>query len=419
MEFNFSSNQREIYKLVEKLTTKKFKSELELLTSLVRDLVNQPEFEIIGGRVWQLRPNELVYELKYQYGSISTIPAGYTFPVTDHPDIFAKLLKERTALSLETDEMLKKSGITLYSVAGVGEIIRTKEGKFYEYLLGFNAPQILQSFYETLNVISSVATIALRNLATAAEKQRITQDITKASEIQRNLFPDHVYKFFDYNIFGVCIPDEAVGGDYFDYLLPQHDEDDNLGIVISDAASKGLSAAIQALFVSGALRMAKRFSPKISYLMKGLNNLIYETFPFERFVTLFYCELTMSSNHLVLYANAGHCPPIIYKKVEDKTIFLKSTGGLLGLMENQKFLVENFQMDVGDVLVLYTDGITEGRNKEGAIFGEERLCEIIKKYHNETPKMIAGHILDEIQKFVADSDLTDDKTLVIVKREPS
>ncbi len=417
MDYSYVSNQREAYKLVEKLTTRKFKSGIDLLTSLVRDLVNHPDFAINGGRLWELKPSELIYELKYQYGSLPAIPQGYQFPVTDHPDVFAKLLKERTAMSLETDEMLKKSGITIYSVAGVGEIIRTKAGKFYQYLVGFNAHEILQSFYETLNVISSVATISLRNLTTTAEKQRITQDISKASEIQRNLLPEHIYKFYDYDIFGICIPDEVVGGDYFDYLLPQHDEDDNLGIVISDAASKGLSAAIQALFVSGALRMAKRFSPKISYLMKDLNNLIYETFPFERFVTLFYCELTMSSNHLVLYANAGHCPPVLYNRKEDKTFFLQSTGGLLGLMENQKFLVENFQMDNGDVLVLYTDGITEGRNKDGVLFGEEKLCEIIRKNHNETPKMIAGHILDEIQKFVADSDLTDDKTLVVVKRE--
>lgn len=416
MEY-YSTNQRDTYKIVEKLTTGRFKNENELLKSLVREIVDFRQFEIIGGRVWELQVEENCYMLRYQYGSLEKIPDEYRFSIADNPDIFFKLIRERTSLNYETDELLKQKGINIYSVSGVGEIVRTKNGRFYKYLLSFNAPEILQSFFETLSVISSVATIALRNLSSQAEQEKMTQDITSASEIQRNLLPEHKLKFHDYDIFGVCIPDEAVGGDYFDYFKQSDVEDEHLGIVISDAASKGLPAAIQALFVSGAIRMAKRFSPKISHLMNGLNKLIYDTFPFERFVTLFYCELTMSSNRLVLYANAGHCPPVHYRAATDEIRLLGSTGGLLGLMENQKFKVENIRMLPGDVLVLYTDGITEGRDNSGQLFGDERLNDLVKKYHNETPKDIAMLILEEVQKFTAGSNFTDDRTLVIIKRD--
>lgn len=415
----FSTDQRQTYKLVEKLTTGKFATEFDLLKSLVEYIVNQDEFEITGGRIWELNPGDATYSLKYQYGNIDKIPEDYSFSVNEQAKVFSTLRKERVALSYETDKLLREKGIHLYSVTGVGEIIRTSAGKYYKYLMGFNAPEILQSFYETLSVISSVATVALRTMTSQAEKERISQDIISASEIQRNLLPDHKTRFHDFDIFGVCISDDAVGGDYFDYFKQSDNENDNLGIVVSDAASKGLPAAIQALFVSGAIRMAKRFMPKISNMMNALNNLVYETFPFERFVTLFYCELTVSSNRLVLYANAGHCPAIHYRCTTDEIRLLGSTGGLLGLMEDQKFGVENVRMHPGDILLLYTDGITEARNKTGAFFGEERLYELLRKYHNESPKNISAHILDELQRFSSDSVYSDDKTLVVIKRDIS
>jgi sigma-B regulation protein RsbU (phosphoserine phosphatase) len=151
--------------------------------------------------------------------------------------------------------------------------------------------------------------------------------------------------------------------------------------------------------------------------MNGLNNLIYETFPFERFVTLCYIELTTSSNRLVLYANAGHCPPIHFRAESEEIRLLDSTGGLLGLMENQKFRVENIRMRPGDVLVMYTDGIIECSDRNGQLFGEERLYQLIRKHHKDNPKNIAAYVFDEVQRWSVGSSYTDDKTLVIIKRD--
>nr|HPI21271.1 PP2C family protein-serine/threonine phosphatase [Candidatus Kapabacteria bacterium] len=201
------------------------------------------------------------------------------------------------------------------------------------------------------------------------------------------------------------------------YLKPPVGQEERLGIVVSDAASKGLPAAIQALFVSGAIRMGIGFSTRISNLINRLNTLIYDTFPSERFVTLFYCELTLSSNRLVLYANAGHCTPIHYCPTCDSFEYLPATGGLLGLMQNQKIEVENMTMKPGDILIIYTDGITEARNSNNEFFGEERIAEVIRKYHAETPKMIAYNLLEEVQKFSANSTVNDDKTIVVIKRD--
>jgi sigma-B regulation protein RsbU (phosphoserine phosphatase) len=178
-----------------------------------------------------------------------------------------------------------------------------------------------------------------------------------------------------------------------------------------------MPAAIQALFVSGAVRMAMGFSPKISNMFGRLNNLINKTFSRERFVTMFYGELTLSSNRLILYANAGHCPPIHYRSSKDKFQDLPATGKFLGIEPNQKYKLENCRMLQGDTLVLYTDGISEAMNSKGELFGEKRIMEVIKANHDKTSKEIAYAILEQVQKFSANSIYNDDKTLVVIKRD--
>lgn len=415
--YNLNSiDQREVYKLVEKLSSGIYDSHIELLTSLVKEIVEHPEFEIIGGRIWELDTDNISYRLRYQFGKVERIPDEYEIAVEDDEELFRRVEQERTLLKYETDKVLREKGIRIFSVTGVGEMIRLNKHTYYQYLLGFNAPEILQSFFELLSIISSVATIALRNISEEVKSQKIQTDIVKASEIQNNLLPEHRIRFHDYDIYGVCIPESGVGGDYFDYLRSDDKEEESLGIVLSDAASSGLPAAIQALFVSGAIRMGKSFSTKISQLISRLNTLIFETFFYERFVTLFYCELTLSSNRLILYCNAGHCPPIHYRPETDQFKMLGSTGGLLGLMQYQKFGVENITMHPGDVLLLYTDGITESRNKEGKMFGEDRLFDLIRENHELDPKEISLNIIESVEKFSAKSKVNDDKTIVVVKR---
>ena len=159
------THQRDTFKLVEKLASKDFTSEMSLLKSLVKDIVSYKEFEITGGRIWELDSINKTYNLKYQVGNVKKIPSGYSIDIGEHP-ILSKLVKQGTILNTETDKLLRKKGITTYSLTGAGEIIKLKTGKYYKYALGFNAPEILQSFYETLNIINTVASIALKNLST-------------------------------------------------------------------------------------------------------------------------------------------------------------------------------------------------------------------------------------------------------------
>ncbi len=418
MQKEQSSLQKRIYKLVEQITNEKFNDEVSFLTNLVKRVVDIPDFEIIGGRIWRKNPEDNTYSIIYQYGNVKKIPENYTLTVDDQP-VLKELWQKGTMLRRETDQILKESGIFIYSVTGVGEIIKNKYGRFYEYVLGFNAEQILQSFYETLSIIGTVASSRLKDYKLLKYQEKIQRDIHKAADIQKGLLPDHSVSFSDFEIFGLCVPDSEVGGDYFDYFQSLENEEDRLGILVADAASKGLSAAIQALFVSGAVKMALKFSPKISAIFYNLNNLIYETFPLERFVTLFYCELTNSSNRLVLYSNAGHVEPIHYRAEDESFRFLGSTGGILGIVPNQRFNVENTRLRPGDIMVIVTDGITEAQNENNEMFGHERLIDLIKLHKESAAKEIALLIMEAVQHFSANTNYNDDKTIIVIKRKSS
>jgi len=163
--------------------------------------------------------------------------------------------------------------------------------------------------------------------------------------------------------------------------------------------------------------MGVAFYAKMSALIARLNDLLCRMFPDERFVTLFYCELTASKTGLVLYVNAGHTQPIHYRARQKQTVLLEVTGGVLGVVPKQRFQVENINMDPGDFLVMYTDGISEARNVQGDFFGEQRIRRLVEQYPHLSAREMAYKILETVQQFSASAHYTDDRTIVVVKRK--
>lgn len=409
--------QRETYKLIDKLLAGSFDTDDDLLKTLVRDICDRTELGITGGRVWELDMLEHAYRIIFQYGNVEPIPEDYTIQISEQP-IFSQLAEKRSIVNMETDALLLEKGIVLYSATGVGDIIKHENNRYYRYVLAFNPREMGQDFFSTLTVIGSATTTALRNMRMRRQQEKMRKALDQASEIQRSLLPDHTLEFSGFSVFGISVPDSVVGGDYFDYLKPtDQDEEERAGIVISDAASKGLPAAIQALFVSGAMRMGIGYHTKISSLISRLNTLIYDTFPFERFVTLFYCELTQSKNGLVLYANAGHCSPLHYNAKTDSCSTLDPTGGILGITPHQRFQVESVNMHPGDILLLFTDGIVEAQNETGEQYGYARLEKFLHDHRHESAQIFAYNLLEDVQTYSIGASYTDDKTLVVIKRE--
>lgn len=414
--------QKKLYRTIENLIKEapKLKTDDDLLNYVLEQLIKNEEVNIRGGRIWKLSQDKQAYILVEQEGDVDIIEDNYELKIEDYP-IFKEIGKIRSVLAKETDEYLIEKGIYQYSATGVGDRyrIRPKNDKedpyfLYEYLIALNPDKFDDNLLNTLNIISTTLTSILRTRRIETKARENIEELEKASEIQKSILPEHEYKFSNYEIFGISIPEKIVGGDFFDYL-PAEDKE-ILGIAVGDAASKGVSAAAQALYVSGALRMGVEFEIKMTKLIKKINQLIYDRFPFERFVTLFYIELFDDRKGLALYVNAGHNPPVFYRAENAEMFTLSTTGPVLGPSPDQKYYYERINFNKDDILVMYSDGIVEATNKEFEFYGEERLKNAIAKYHNLSSKEICEHIIEDVQIFSAQAAYSDDKTVVVIKR---
>jgi len=318
-------------------------------------------------------------------------------------------------LASENDQYLRKRGILKYSATGVGEKIQWRNTTLYRYVMAFNADHLGENVTSTLNIISAALGSALRSRRIERKAKVLERDLDKAREIQISILPQHEMYFHAYEMYGVSLADRLVGGDFFDYLQIEGDTE-RIGIVIGDATSKGLSAAVEALYVSGALRMGFQFQTKISVLLSRVNKLVNKTFTEEHFVSLFYAELTDDKNGLVLYANCGHNNPIFLRDQSDRPELLEATAQVLGPFPTETFKTESILMKKGDVLLLYTDGIPEATNEQGEFYGEDRLFQKILESRGQSAREITQHILQDVQVFNSSGTQSDDKTIVAIKR---
>lgn len=415
--------QRKLYKTLDNILRQapRYKSNEELLEYVIEQIINSVALDIKGGRLWKINQQKDGYRLIEQIGDVKSIAKNYSFKVKDYPQTL-RFDKRRAFIDMETDSYLKSKGIHLYSAAGVGDRIKTKIRinkntqvvYLYQYLIAFNGKNVDDDFLNALNIISVTLSSVLKSRKIEVSAQKNIDELEKASEIQKSILPEHEIVFGDYDIFGISMPELIVGGDFFDYLTPS--EDFKLSVAIADAASKGVSAAAQALYVSGALKMGVNYDVSMTGLIKKINDLVYDTFPNERFVTLFYCELYKDKRGLCVYVNAGHNSPFHYVNRTGNVEALTSTGPVLGPSSNQNYKTDSIYLDKNDLLVLYTDGIVEAADADFNFFGEERLIEEIKKYKSLSSKEICEKILQDVLLFSANGQYSDDKTIVIIKK---
>ena len=406
-------DQRKLYKTIETISSGNFASDKDMLVEVLNQIVLNQQIEISGGRMWRLNTDEKSYELLYQTGKIEKIAENFSLKITDYP-IFDYIAKERTVLGSETNATLREKGIFKYSASGVGYKVKLNGKPYYEYLLALNSGEINEDLRLALNIISTALTSRIKHKSISSRAEIMKADLDKARELQKSILPEHEYNFHDYELFGITSPAEIVGGDFFDYI--EMGEDDKLAVIVGDAASKGVSAAAEAMYISGALRMGTSFEIKISPLMKRMNKLVNKIFADDKFASLFYGELSTEKNGLFLYSNAGHNPPMFLKKDSDEIEFLNTTGPVLGPTRNSKFLVDNINIHPGDVLFIYSDGVTDSSDSKFNNYGEERLLDLLKKVKDKTAREINYAVLEDVIKFSKRGAYSDDKTIVVVKR---
>ena len=410
--------QRKFYRTLNNILKEAPKfSSTEMLSYVLKQIIKNEDINILGGRLWILNEKKDAYKLVEQIGEVDSIDKNYQMKIKDF-SVFKEIGKTRTIMSTETDKYLLSKGIFHYSATGVGERfkIKTKNESYflYKYLIAVNSKILDNEFHYILNIISSTLSSVLRAKIIEKKAKENIEDLEKASEIQKSILPEHNFIFGNYDIFGISIPDKIVGGDFFDYI--ETGENYKLCVAIADAASKGISAAAQALYVSGALKMGVEYDINMTSLVKKISNLVNETFPYERFVTLFYCELYKDKKGLCVFVNAGHNSPYYYNSEKNEIEELKSTGPVLGPAPNQKYYTDSIYLNNNDLVVLYTDGIVEATNTNFEFYGDDRLKKFIIENKDRNSKELCELIIQDVQRFSVQGKYSDDKTLVVIKR---
>jgi len=241
-------------------------------------------------------------------------------------------------------------------------------------------------------------------------ERRAAQELEIAKRVQARLFPQALPRLNTLDYAGCCIQAHEVGGDYYDFLdLGQ----DRLGLVVGDTSGKGIGAALLMANLQANLRSQSAIAlDHPQRFLRSVNQLFYENTTESAYATLFFAEFNDRTRTL-RYANCGHLFPLLLRR--DNTLErLASTGTVLGLFPNWDCSIEERQLFPGDVLALYTDGITESFNDAEEEFGEPRLIEAMRRHREKAPSTFVSAIVEEVQNYSRGRQ-HDDITLIVAK----
>jgi sigma-B regulation protein RsbU (phosphoserine phosphatase) len=245
-----------------------------------------------------------------------------------------------------------------------------------------------------------------------AQRERMNRELEIAREVQENLFPQRLPVVQGLEYSGHCRPAREVGGDYYDFLeLP----DGRFGIAIGDVSGKGVGAALMMASLEASLRALASVVNNPAELMERVSSLVYQASSANRYATLFYGQYDPGSRCLD-YVNAGHNPPVVLRSCGGSfQVFRLETGGpVIGLLRHS-YERGVFSHEVGDLLVLFTDGVSESMNARFEEWGEERLIELAKMCYGLPASEGLRRILSAAQAFAAGASQHDDMTLVLVR----
>jgi sigma-B regulation protein RsbU (phosphoserine phosphatase) len=261
-------------------------------------------------------------------------------------------------------------------------------------------------------------------LQTAAEKKRLEEELRIARQIQMSLLPRGPLEFEGIGVTALCVPAREVGGDYYDFFPLAPAEDGRLGILIADVSGKGTSAALYMAELKGLVLSLSQIYQSPRQLLLEVNRIISDNLDTRSFITMTYAVLDMKRGTMT-FARAGHTPLLYFHADGSRgTQVLAPSGLVVGLRipgAKDKFdeLLEEQRVELhrGDVIVFYTDGITEAMNVDSDLFGEARLGRIVAEHGHLDAADLRERILREIEAFVGAADQHDDMTMILVKVE--
>ncbi len=290
-----------------------------------------------------------------------------------------------------------------------------KDGTEFPVEIGLS---IIDSHEETL-ILSTIVDITTRKATEAAIRQAqvnlaIAQSEIKIAErIQASLSPSVPIKSTHFEVTGYCLPADQVGGDYFDYF---YRNENCLDMIIADVSGHSIGPALFMVETRSAIRSQANGSGTPAETLTILNNFLFEDLDkSDYFITLFYLQYNITNQQLS-FANAGHPPPLLHSRFQSECRQLDAEGLILGIHKNVVFEEKTTTLSQGDIILLYTDGLTEAENPQGDFFGLQRVSNILIQHAQQSPQVIIDALLDQLKQFCRSESFNDDITLMIFKR---
>ena len=271
-----------------------------------------------------------------------------------------------------------------------------------------------------LEAFANQAGVAIENAQLyqeALEGRQLQAEMEEAAKIQQNLIPDTLPEIPGYEATGLYFPRGGVGGDYYD-CLP--DANDTWGLAIADVSGKGMQAALLMATLRAGLHSEVTRKEDLPGMAETLNSLLYASSTSGKFATFFYAQLHPETDQMTSI-NAGHNYPLVIRSAGGCDE-LEKGGVMLGMFPNDvlaqisEYEQETTQLWSGDVVLFYTDGVTETVNPEGDLYGEERLEEVATRVKNENVDQICQAIYDDVIEFQGEAQQFDDLTLMVLKK---
>ncbi len=265
-----------------------------------------------------------------------------------------------------------------------------------------------------LTLLANLAAVKIENsrqIEVERERDKMEKELSLAAQIQMDFLPKQTPECRGFDITGYMIPCYQVGGDYYDYIPIGSDR---LGITIADVSGKGVSASLLMASLRASLHSEVHIHYNIEKMAAKLNDFIHKSSAINSFITFFFCDLNMKSGGLK-FVNAGHNPPIVLDK-RGNINRLESCGLCLGMFPHIEYKAHNIMLNPGDTTLLFTDGITESRNKENKEFEEDKLIKFLKKNFKLSASDLIKEIQDEVTSFTAGTEQMDDQTVVVIKK---
>ena len=271
-----------------------------------------------------------------------------------------------------------------------------------------------------LEAFANQAGVAIENAQLyqeALEGRQLQAEMEEAAKIQQNLIPDALPEISGYEATGLYFPRGGVGGDYYD-CLP--DSNDTWGLAIADVSGKGMQAALLMATLRAGLHSEVTRKEDLPSMAEALNSLLYASSTDGKFATFFYAQLHPEMDQITS-VNAGHNYPLVIRS-EGGCDELEKGGVMLGMFPNDvlaqisEYEQETTQLSSGDVVLFYTDGVTETVNPDGELYGEERLEEVATRVKNDSADQICQAIYDDVITFQGEAQQFDDLTMMVLKK---